>query len=285
MRCRCGADLRRLHATPALLAYSRRDQRLVELGFETYEEYLASPRWAERRDAYLKVLLAAQRGVGCVACDGTSRLAVHHLTYARVGAELDEDLTVLCRDCHTSFHKWARWNNTTSGPEQLPAFIEWRRPYVQQNKAAQEERRQLRNQPLEPTLWARRTGGFLLADNVTNTWIEPGDGRLAARGVFYFVTSRFLGATYPPPRLEIGSDVTLVREPTNRVDRCAVQIWHPTANVQIGWVPRTLTRDLAPRLNRRTNYASLVTAAPQGSEPTILLAPRLPPVVGTIEES
>jgi 5-methylcytosine-specific restriction endonuclease McrA len=31
-------------------------------------------------------------------------LEVHHLTYDRLGAELDEDLRVLCRKCHYDVH-------------------------------------------------------------------------------------------------------------------------------------------------------------------------------------
>jgi 5-methylcytosine-specific restriction endonuclease McrA len=40
-----------------------------------------------------------------VRCPEDTRLTVHHVTYARVGgAELPEDLRVLCKHCHDRHH-------------------------------------------------------------------------------------------------------------------------------------------------------------------------------------
>ena len=44
-------------------------------------------------------------GHRCENCDERSSLQVHHLTYARLGREIDEDLVVLCRMCHANEHK------------------------------------------------------------------------------------------------------------------------------------------------------------------------------------
>lgn len=43
---------------------------------------------------------ALARDRRCRCCGVTHDLEVHHLTYARFGAEWLEDLTVLCSDCH-----------------------------------------------------------------------------------------------------------------------------------------------------------------------------------------
>lgn len=65
---------------------------------EQYRAYLASPAWRKRRAAAL-----ARAGGICESCgisQYTRRLEAHHLTYERIGAELPEDLTVLCGPCH-----------------------------------------------------------------------------------------------------------------------------------------------------------------------------------------
>lgn len=40
----------------------------------------------------------------CQRCGSMAQLEVHHLTYDRRGAELPEDLIVLCHQCHTRAH-------------------------------------------------------------------------------------------------------------------------------------------------------------------------------------
>lgn len=78
-----------------------------------YAEYLRSHEWKKLRARILR-----QRGkrcelcgtgqyatVGCVRTSMPSVLQVHHLTYERVGEELDDDLVVLCRDCHKQLHE------------------------------------------------------------------------------------------------------------------------------------------------------------------------------------
>lgn len=65
-----------------------------------YREYLASPEWQEKRAIALR-----RAGYRCQLCATHSRnLDVHHNTYERLGNEDQEDLFVLCRDCHQRFH-------------------------------------------------------------------------------------------------------------------------------------------------------------------------------------
>lgn len=68
-----------------------------------YHEYLKSDSWRARA-------LSAKAAAGwrCQVCningDNTS-LHAHHRTYERLGRELPEDITVLCANCHHTFHK------------------------------------------------------------------------------------------------------------------------------------------------------------------------------------
>lgn len=65
----------------------------------SYRDYLQSEWWQERR------LLALElAGWKCQDCGGTEDLEVHHLTYERLGAELDADLRALCHHCHSHTH-------------------------------------------------------------------------------------------------------------------------------------------------------------------------------------
>jgi hypothetical protein len=74
-------------------------RRLVELRAMSYEQYLQTPEWKDRRrDA----IYAADRR--CQLCNAEGTLHVHHRDYTRRGAELPSDLTVLCQSCHEKHH-------------------------------------------------------------------------------------------------------------------------------------------------------------------------------------
>lgn len=68
-----------------------------------YTEYLKTPHWQKiRRRALLR------SGGICRGCHrGTWHLEVHHLTYARCGAERDGDVLALCPACHAREHQAA----------------------------------------------------------------------------------------------------------------------------------------------------------------------------------
>ena len=67
---------------------------------QRYIKYLQSEGWKIKRGGALTA--AAYR---CQVCNSSKRLDVHHRTYSRLGDEYPEDLTVLCRECHTLFHE------------------------------------------------------------------------------------------------------------------------------------------------------------------------------------
>jgi len=68
-----------------------------------YAAYLASEHWQITRAFALD-----HAGHRCQVCNSDERPEVHHRTYLRRGAELPQDLIVLCRKCHETFHKNGR---------------------------------------------------------------------------------------------------------------------------------------------------------------------------------
>jgi len=69
-------------------------------GYNSYQEYLQSPHWQEVRKRALE-----RAGHRCSVCSRKSDLNVHHNTYENLGRERDEDVTVLCRECHELFYR------------------------------------------------------------------------------------------------------------------------------------------------------------------------------------
>ena len=62
---------------------------------QEYRAYIKSYAWRARRQRALE-----KAGFRCQVCGDRRRLEAHHVTYANLGHELDEDLTVLCWQCH-----------------------------------------------------------------------------------------------------------------------------------------------------------------------------------------
>ena len=85
--------------------YSR--EGLLSESGEDPDELLRMPYWRYLRSKHWDLVrrraLAVAEG-RCFYCGSKDSLDVHHLTYKRRGCELDEDLIVLCRNCHTDEH-------------------------------------------------------------------------------------------------------------------------------------------------------------------------------------
>lgn len=73
---------------------------VIELNFYSYQDYLNSPKWIEKRN---KALVLG--GFKCGKCGSEKSLQVHHLTYERIGHEAQGDLIVLCKKCHEGLHR------------------------------------------------------------------------------------------------------------------------------------------------------------------------------------
>lgn len=60
-----------------------------------YTEYMQSDQWRAR--CYR---LRKKRGNRCERCGSGLRTEVHHLNYDHLGHERDEDLQIVCKQCH-----------------------------------------------------------------------------------------------------------------------------------------------------------------------------------------
>jgi len=63
-------------------------------------KYDRSREWKTRKDLRIE-----GAGFKCEECGETKKLEVHHVNYDNFGNELYEDLKILCKKCHTNFHK------------------------------------------------------------------------------------------------------------------------------------------------------------------------------------
>lgn len=68
-----------------------------------YAVYMQSEEWAARRAQYF-----VNHERSCRACASSTRIELHHKTYARMGAERDQDLVALCSRCHKALHSEQR---------------------------------------------------------------------------------------------------------------------------------------------------------------------------------
>lgn len=80
------------------------DSKLGALGFKSYDNYLSSRLWQDTRCRYWEDPSTPKE---CL-CGETKGLALHHLTYRRLGRERLSDLRALCRSCHTDIHVLSR---------------------------------------------------------------------------------------------------------------------------------------------------------------------------------
>jgi 5-methylcytosine-specific restriction endonuclease McrA len=67
-----------------------------------YAEYIHSAAW--RRKVSAAKRRALYRCQLCNTPDWVRPLQGHHRTYERLGVEIPEDITVLCRPCHARHH-------------------------------------------------------------------------------------------------------------------------------------------------------------------------------------
>lgn len=73
--------------------------------FVPYDEYIHSDEWIK------KSALARKRNSRCSLCNREYKLTTHHRTYKNLGYEEQNDLTVLCENCHYIFHKFYTYSS------------------------------------------------------------------------------------------------------------------------------------------------------------------------------
>jgi 5-methylcytosine-specific restriction endonuclease McrA len=64
-----------------------------------YKEYLKSKHWIETKN---KILLKYH--YRCQLCNNNKLLEVHHNNYENIGEEIETDLILLCKKCHSKYH-------------------------------------------------------------------------------------------------------------------------------------------------------------------------------------
>jgi 5-methylcytosine-specific restriction endonuclease McrA len=69
------------------------------LGFNSYQEYISSEYWKNKKDWILECFEWT-----CQKCKSKRNLIVHHKNYDSVGNENIHDVTVLCKQCHKKEH-------------------------------------------------------------------------------------------------------------------------------------------------------------------------------------
>ena len=67
--------------------------------WEQYAEYRQTPAWRAIRKRVFK-----RDGYRCQVCHSRPAEQAHHLSYERIGHELDSDLISVCAECHTGLH-------------------------------------------------------------------------------------------------------------------------------------------------------------------------------------
>jgi len=86
-----------------------------------YYEYIRSEAWRTKANAAKK-----RAGYRCQVCNKHSKevqLDAHHRTYERLGQEIPDDITVLCRDCHSLYENNRKLNKLpTKGNKPLPVY-------------------------------------------------------------------------------------------------------------------------------------------------------------------
>ena len=94
--------------------------------------------------------------------------------------------------------------------------------------------------------------GFQLVDPATGSYIGRDAPELAERGLRVAGiagAARFHGEALASSELEPGSALELRRDPGNEHDPNAIAV-HAAAGEQVGWVPRELAEEIAPRDRR-----------------------------------
>lgn len=126
-------------------------ERLNALGFQSYAEYQKGEHWITFRETYFKT-----HSKICCHCRNDRRIGLHHITYDRLGAELETDVVPLCWGCHRRTHELIKegkcWLNEAH--LHLDGSLPCRKPKAKRNKTkkitsqckklSKKERRKLR---------------------------------------------------------------------------------------------------------------------------------------------
>lgn len=84
-----------------------------KLGFNSYKDYLLGAHWVKFR----KEIISSRKI--CQHCCSKKNLNIHHKNYNNLGKETNEDVIILCNNCHSRFHKKEKWKKKMKNGEDL----------------------------------------------------------------------------------------------------------------------------------------------------------------------
>jgi RNase P subunit RPR2 len=77
---------------------------MAEYNYEKYREYISSSKWLERKSKFVVSMVKSKKPIRCFDCKCKNWLQLHHTSYKNLYKEKDEDLVLLCKQCHESRH-------------------------------------------------------------------------------------------------------------------------------------------------------------------------------------
>lgn len=94
-----------LKEQPKLIIFStpksKFENKLIDLGFNHYKEYLFSEHWKMVKYNYYNDENTIKY---CNGCGAKTNLQLHHLSYDNIGHETLSDLMLVCGNCHNKIH-------------------------------------------------------------------------------------------------------------------------------------------------------------------------------------
>jgi hypothetical protein len=84
-----------------MMGFEKFNTGWAAMGFKSYQEYLDSWLWKDRKEAFL---LMKKDNLYCEMCGETKGLNVHHKHYESVCNETAKDMILLCKKCHLGRH-------------------------------------------------------------------------------------------------------------------------------------------------------------------------------------
>ena len=125
-----------------------------------YREYLKSDDWRNKRAKFIQYVRRCNKGVACcTVCGVEETLDVHHLNYRNIYDVTFDDLTLLCRPCHESVHKYDMKLQKKKMKKRIKRE-KTRRKFTKQKKKKVSARKQLKRQILREEQLARIANAF-----------------------------------------------------------------------------------------------------------------------------
>lgn len=89
--------------------YKLRQEKLTQIGIDSYQSYLKSEEWKSIRSKIKK--RTAKKWNFCNICGSGNNLNIHHSSYKVIGQENPGNtVKMLCRECHNSLHEYSKQN-------------------------------------------------------------------------------------------------------------------------------------------------------------------------------